>query len=531
MEGEVPQSPAIPQKSAEPTPPPKTTLKTKILVRLRNIQKFLRTKRGIVLILIILLGLFAGGFFIYKKFSAPEKSEVPKELILQSFPEVTVKPEFGYCAGGAWNIPLGYSQKNRNDWNPIDIIWERAHPGFANWQYIEPEKGQYNWEKIDEYVRSAQGKDIQILFTIWPFTDWDQETCNSHLEWQSNTGGKDPRDFLSLAHRKGKPCDMEAYKEFLRRLVERYDGDGIDDLSGLLYPVTHWEIGNEPDVDDMFFQGSAEDYFEILKVSYTTIKETDPDAKILIAAIGIHGLEKADYSKLTSFDTLKLFELGAVNYFDIMNGHSYGGHSTVKRFLEKYGAGDKPMWVTEPTGVTHYRQEGQSEEELIRTIVQVFIDEANYGVTRFFLGGSDISIPILQKAANYIRYGELEPFETEEAQEKPERKIVGKCDCNALYDFYNTGPEVQEFAQAIKEDCNNGCGLTNEMDKGSCYAGLARGLYENGAWVGDCVCRDILTGKVQDWCYAHSTVVFHRGDFCDKVQAPDAKQWCTSPPP
>lgn len=471
---------------------------------------------------------------------AKEIEEKPKEKGIlttiqeeetKGIPELALKPEFGYCTGGAWNIPLGYLQKSRNDWNPVDVMWERAHPGFANWQYIEPEKGQYNWGKIDEYVRGAQERDIQILFTVWPFTDWDQETCNSHLEWQPNSGGKDPRDFLSLAHRKGKPCDMEAYKEFLRRLVERYDGDGLEDISGLRYPVTHWEIGNEPDVGDEFFQGSAEDYFEILKVSYTTIKETDPDAKVLIAAIGIHGLEKTDYSKWTNFDTIKLFELGATNYFDIMNGHSYGGYRTVKEFLEKFGAGDKPMWVTEPTGLRHYRQNGETEEELTLTIVQVFIDEANYGVTRFFLGGSDTSIPILQKAANYIRYGELEPFGDEESEVRPEKKIVGKCDCNALYDFYNTGPEVQEYAQAIREDCENACGLTNEMDKGSCYARLAMGLYENGVWVGDCICRDMLTGKVRDWCYAHSTVVFHRRNFCDKVQDPGIKAWCMNPPP
>ncbi len=523
-------------RPSEPPPPTKPNIKTKILVRLQKIKKFFRTKQGIVLILLIVVGLGIGGYFIYKNISAPEKSKFPqvadeelREKILQSFPEVTSRPDFGYCAGGAWNLPLGYLQKTRNNWNPIGVIWERAHPGFANWQFIEPEKGQYNWEKIDEYVKGAQEKGVQILFTVWPFTDWDQEICNSHLEWQPNNGGKDPRDFLSLAHRKGKPCDMDAFKEFLRRLVERYDGDDIEDMSGLRYPVTHWEIGNEPDVGDDFFQGSAEDYFEILKVSYTTIKKADPEAKVLIAAIGIHGLKRADYTKWTDFDTLKLFELGAANYFDIMNGHSYGGHSTVKKFLEIYGADDKPMWVTEPTGLRHYRQEGQAEEELLLTIVQVFIDEAKHGVTRFFLGGSDTSIPILHKAANYIRYGELEPFEIEEV-EKVEKKITGKCDCEALYDYYNTGPEVREYAQAIKEDCENGCGMTTEMEKGSCYARLAMGLYENGTWVGNCVCQD-LAGKVRDWCYAHSTVVFRKGDYCGKVKALDVKKWCTSPPP
>ena len=29
-------------------------------------------------------------------------------------------------------------------------------------------------------------------------------------------------------------------------MVERYDGDGVDDMPGLEIPVKHWEIDNEP---------------------------------------------------------------------------------------------------------------------------------------------------------------------------------------------------------------------------------------------------------------------------------------------
>ena len=516
-------------------------------------MKLNKMKIKILVILIVLVSLGVGGFFIWKNISNLKKVEVPsepKEQLLEEdiieskekleekertqskleIPESAKKFEFGYCTGGAWNIPLGYLQKNRNDWNPISVMWERAMPGFAMWQQIEPEKGKYNWEKIDEYVKGAQERNIQTLITIQPFTDWDQETCNMHLEWRSDTGGKDPRDFLSHAHRKGKPCDMEAYKEFLRKLVERYDYDGIDDMSGLLYPVTHWEIGNEPDVGDDF-QGSAEDYFEILKVSYITIKETDSNAKILIAAIGIHGFEQTDYDKWDSnFDTLKLFELGATNYFDIMNGHSFGGQKLKREFLKKYGAGDKPIWVTEPTGVRHYQDQAETDEELALVLVQIFTEASKHGVTMFFLGGSEKNIPVLHNAVHYIRYGELKFSKDEENKEKIDRKIVGKCDCNALYDFYNIGIEVQEYAEAIREDCNNACGLTNEMDKGGCYSMLARSLYENGIWIGDCLCRDASTGKVRDWCYAHSTVVLHQGNLCDKIQDPEIKAWCMNPP-
>ncbi|GAG33768.1 unnamed protein product, partial [marine sediment metagenome] len=236
------------------------------------------------------------------------------------------------------------------------LSWERAHPGFANWQEIEPRKGEYNWENIDRYVKTTQEKDIQILFTVWPFTDWDQETCNLHLEWQPNDWGKDPGDFLPLAHRKGKPCDMEAYKEFLRRLVERYDGDGSGDMPGLRYTIKYWEIGNEPDLGDAFFQGSAEDYFEILKVSYLTIKKADPTAVVLIAALPCLGAEWKTKGKRHDFNPEEIFELGAAEYFDILNMHSLGHAKNLKNLLSGYNVSDKPIWVTEPGGLGDFKE-------------------------------------------------------------------------------------------------------------------------------------------------------------------------------
>ena len=41
---------------------------------------------------------------------------------------------------------------------------------------------------------------------------------------------------------------QEAYLRFVRSTVERYDGDGVDDMPGLLFPVRFWEIDNQPDI-------------------------------------------------------------------------------------------------------------------------------------------------------------------------------------------------------------------------------------------------------------------------------------------
>jgi len=358
--------------------------------------KLMMKNKKLVLGILALIILISGAVgYIYWKEQHQPKLEIP---------ESALRSRFGYMAH---HIDWQMLQEYRERYSRLNLSWERAHPGFANWQEIEPKRGEYYWERIDRYVRTAQERDIQILFTISPSTDWDQETCNLHLEWQPNDWGKfgKGRHFLLLAHRKGKPCDMEAYKEFLRRMVERYDGDGIGDMSGLRYPVRYWEIGNEPDSDG-FFQGSAEDYFEMLKASYTTIKETDPDAKVLIAAVPSIGYsrEQLPWWARPDFDPVKLFELGAADYFDIGNTHDVGAdrHEIVREFLKKYGAGDKPIWMTEPAGITEYQERTETEEELALAYFQVFEEASKYGVTMFFLGGKEDLDPALYKAINYI---------------------------------------------------------------------------------------------------------------------------------
>ena len=410
MEGSHPQTPVVQEIQPEVKEVPQTP----------STKPKKRSRLKILIILITaLICLATIGFSIWKYiFVLEERLKNEKEILLSKKGEEPIflpaEFDFGYCAHhGEWQQL--YNRRERYN-SYLNLSWERAMPGFANWQQIEPRKREYHWEKIDRYVRTAQEKNIQILFTVWPFTDWDQEKCNMRLEWQSDKlcsipnsasteCGKDwgkfgqGKDTLVLARRFGKPCDMGAYKEFLRRMVERYDDDGLNDMSGLLYPIKHWEIGNEVDMDG--FQGSAEEYFEMLKASYTTIKQTDPNAKVHISAMGIRSGEGR-----SNFDTVKLYELGAANYFDIMSDHGFGGYNLAREFLKKYGAGDKPIWVTEPGNIGKYR--GLSEKEIASRLFQIFGRESRYGVEMFIgWGGNWIDRAVLQAIThvNYVRSG------------------------------------------------------------------------------------------------------------------------------
>jgi len=231
---------------------------------------------------------------------------------------------------------------------------------------------------VDRYVQATQDFSFAILATIWPFAEWDQ----------ANWGGVSATGIIfeqELGTGRRKPYNMDAYRRFGCALVERYDGDGKDDMPGLKYPIKHWEVSNEPSMQDdfhTFFNGSSEDYIELLKVTYQAIKEADPAAKVLHA--GVAGMEPPVISFWEP-----VLEKGN-QYFDIANIHSISASEELyapefAKLLSKYNI-NKPIWVTEAQhciGMTLYGKE-VSPEEHGRILAKSYVTAFACGADKVF---------------------------------------------------------------------------------------------------------------------------------------------------
>ena len=185
--------------------------------------------------------------------------------------------------------------------------WVRPHPGPFVWNHIESEKGKFFWEDVDKYVVYAQDHNQTILATIWPHANWEQKSCKRKKA--KSPFGKRFTKYLS------KPCSMDDYKNFLVKLVDRYDGDGSNDMPGLTKPIKYWDVMNEPEFK-MFFKGSKEDFVEIFNFSSKVIKEKQPDAVIVMAGAAGMFPESKKYWKVVlpkikdNFDKVKIFVNG-----------------------------------------------------------------------------------------------------------------------------------------------------------------------------------------------------------------------------
>ena len=202
-----------------------------------------------------------------------------------------------------------------------DGQWVRPHPGPFIWNHIERDKGKFTWDDVDQYVVYAQEHNQTILATIWPHADWEQKSCKRKKA--KSPFGKRFTKYLS------KPCSMDDYKNFLTKLVDRYDRDGSNDMPGLTKPIKYWDVMNEPEFK-MFFKGSKEDFIEIFNFSSKVIKEKQPDAVIVMAGAAGMFPENKKYWK-SVLPEIK-------DHFDIANIHHISGPD---------GQCDKQLWVDE----------------------------------------------------------------------------------------------------------------------------------------------------------------------------------------
>lgn len=241
--------------------------------------------------------------------------------------------------------PEGYYQ----DAYDLGVRWERPHPGPFVWNDIEPKEGEYDWSHTDKWVLKVQSYDIHTAPTIWPYADWDQETCHGDEPLIT------PGHFHELPKRRHVPCSEEKYKKFVTALIERYDGDGENDMQGLKYPVLIYEISNEPSMqggiapeggaDLYFFKGTSKEYVDMLKWSYQAIKQSNSDVLVMNAGMAGFDSHHRDF-----WDAA--MDAGADDYVDIWAFHNIGQDNDylltdqAEEFFNGYNI-DKPFWLAE----------------------------------------------------------------------------------------------------------------------------------------------------------------------------------------
>jgi hypothetical protein len=228
------------------------------------------------------------------------------------------------------------------------VRYAKPQPIYGLWSTIEPERGTYDWKPLDALVTEYQGAGITgIQMLLTSESSWAQVRQPAGLD-------------------KGDTFPQEAYLDdyaaFVRNTVERYDGDGVDDMPGLLAPIHHW--GVEREFTGYWPSGSADDYVRLLRIAYREIHAADPEAEVLLVALLLLDIfdgappqteveRRLAQKKILSYSLDKVRTImAACDAYDVLDLHSLGDYSEipptaawVRAEMAANGCGERPIWL------------------------------------------------------------------------------------------------------------------------------------------------------------------------------------------
>ncbi len=167
---------------------------------------------------------------------------------------------------------------------------------------------------------------------------------------------RDPAVDAEQGHRY-LPADLEAYGAWVRAVVERYDGDGTDDMPGLRFRIGAWQVGETPDLLVGLSGGryaTVDQYVRVLGAAADAIRAAEPTARVVVGAIS--SADERD-SGLDVLDGILASPAGA--QVDVV-AFEYLPRTLVSEELRKavkamrVRAGDRPLWCTLSCSYSRY---------------------------------------------------------------------------------------------------------------------------------------------------------------------------------
>jgi hypothetical protein len=208
-------------------------------------------------------------------------------------------------------------------WPSIKFGSWRLVDAYVGWPLLEPQRGKWNFTRLDKYVDVAEKAGIDLVLNLGFTPTWASARPNE----QSNY----------LPGNAAEPRNIEDWRNYVRTVALRYKGR-----------LKNYELWNEVNVPG-FYSGSKEKLVELAGAAYQILKEVDPDIVFISPSVtGASG----EHVWLDEY-----FAKGGAQYADVVSYHFYVPKSPpeamlpviqrVQAIMRKHGLEKKPLWNTE----------------------------------------------------------------------------------------------------------------------------------------------------------------------------------------
>ena len=301
-----------------------------------------------------------------------------------------------YETAGEALSPYAYAAGSR--WDRFDF----------RWNVIESTPGVFRFGPHDNVVNLDLEHDIDIVGILGSTAAWATSRCpvQRRLPTTMPPGhpltahplAAHPLTASPLADLWWRPCPPDnlhlpwdhpdnAWGNYVYQTVTHFKGR-----------VDVWEIWNEPDLGNIFWSGTVEEFAQLLKVGYQAAKAANPDATVLFGGL-------AYWSNPTYYidvlDALATLEGAAAHnhFFDVMSLHLYssvyhiGPIAASIQDTMRSRVGPRPIWLTE-TGVPLWDEHPTNPgvpynytatiEEAAAYVIQAYAGARAVGIEKFF---------------------------------------------------------------------------------------------------------------------------------------------------
>ncbi|MBI5196453.1 MAG: hypothetical protein HZA10_09035 [Nitrospirae bacterium] len=295
-----------------------------------------------IFLMLIIAVVISGSFVLQKTVYPASVAETPAAE--------NISP-FGIMAAFSGSTLLNISALDKTAWagekfRSLGAKWSRANGDNIMWYTAEPQLGGgYNWSQTDAALKGIYQNGGEGFNTVLIVSSSRAKGTNYNIAQENET----------------------YFKNFVKALVERYNGDGINDCNpndcGSNVKVKYWQAENEPFPNAWLKSGGTLDgYVRFVELLSQSAKEADPDAKIVLGAFSmLNGISVPDFSYVVSSLKAKNISFEAVDTHHWQYGKNYqipvssmrsilnsNGYNNVKIFSLEYGshAGDPtvPDW-------------------------------------------------------------------------------------------------------------------------------------------------------------------------------------------
>lgn len=236
------------------------------------------------------------------------------------------------------------------------VEWVRIDLGWSSFETREDYYSQWYIDRTNFCVDQANSRGLKVLGMVHRTPSW----ANGGL------GTSEP------------PEDLADYADFMSWIADKYRGR-----------VSAWQIWNEPDPSQNFWGGTTEQYVDMMKLAYPSIKQSDPNVKVVLGG-----------PSLNNFEFIRdVYEYGGKNSFDVLSTHPYqaiadkepeydpddgtrywlSSFKYVHDVMVEFDDGDKEVWFTE-FGWSSHENTGD-ESNGTRGVTEA--EQADYAVRAF----------------------------------------------------------------------------------------------------------------------------------------------------